>query len=184
MVDESITVYRVKPSKEDVYPNSLLYMLFIDGEPLIGGDSVPVVVEPLVTGELSERNSHLKPSAEEAPMGDLQEVNLDNFLPESRVESLVSSMGFTHQTGCGNVIFDKKTVAKNMVEETVTGTVLVVLGGLTGYKYAADAISYISSASNLQEETIVEWSDNISMEDGKAVCDCGKEVRIKEFLST
>lgn len=179
MVADNITVYHLKESKEDVYSDELRCILFKDGEPKIHGDSVPVVVEPLVTGEFSDRNGPLDVSAEEAQMDDWQEVNIDNYVPETKVKSLVSKIGFKHGTGCNEVIFDKQTVAENMVKETATGTALVIFGGLTGYKYVADAVSYISSASNLREEAVADWSDHITIQDGKPICKkCDGEVRI------
>lgn len=152
--------------------------MFVDGEPLVGGDSVPVVVEPLVNGELSDRNTKLDPR-EEASLEDFQEVNLDEFLDDGIVEKLSSKLGFKHESGCNEIIFDKKTIAKKMVKETSIGTALVVLGGLTGYKQAATAISYIVGSANVREEAVVGWSDNIEMVDGIPTCSCGKEVKIK-----
>lgn len=188
MVKDRVSVYTVKPSLRSEYPADLHFIMFSDGEPIVTGKTYLDVLEPLVEGEFTDNvvpmtdsnltESDLRSDSHKVG-GDYQEVDVGEQLSDTRVESMMTGMGFQHGEGCGEILVTGKTIAKNMAKETATGTVLFILGNVTGYKYAADAIAHISSASNFRQESVMEWCDHIEMRSGNPTCThCGKEVKV------
>lgn len=183
MTVDNLSVYRVKPSREDdeLRPERRRFMIFLCNEPCFCGRTLSDALDAFVTKEvIPGRNAHVKQDTEDIDMGAYQELDLEKQISESDVGEMVQRVtGFYHTTGCGETLLRTDTLVKKIVEELSVGAAIVVMGKLGDVETLADIVGVVVSSTNIRKEAIVGWSEDMTMIHGEpSCCYCGGEVRL------